>query len=90
MSKIKIYFVELFTVMAWVSLLSYIFFCTFTGIKDDSIRDAWNILLFIGGFVWGKSTEKEKKTNSNEGTTTAQISATITQEPITDAKENNT
>lgn len=78
---------ELFTIMAWISLSGYIFFCTFSGIKDESsVRDAWNLLLFIGGYVWAKSTDKEKK-STNEGTTTAEISATITQQPSNE--ENN-
>jgi hypothetical protein len=85
--NIKSYFVELFTIMAWISLSGYIFFCTFSGIKDESsVRDAWNLLLFIGGYVWAKSTDKEKKSTS-EGTTTAEISATITQQP--NNEENN-
>jgi hypothetical protein len=90
MNKFKVYFVELFTVMAWFSLGSYIFYCTHNGLKDDSIRDAWNILIFIAGYVWGKSSfDKVKNNQSDPGTTTAEISATITQEPKEDAQQNN-
>jgi hypothetical protein len=89
MNSFKSLFVEIFTVMAWLLLSAYIFICTFYGFKDDSIRDAWNILIFISGYVWGKSSfDKAKNGITDNKTTTAEISATITQEPINN-EENN-
>lgn len=84
MNKFKLIFVEIFTIMAFLLLMSYIFYCTVMGIKNDSVRDAWNLLLIIGSFVWVRSAEKVKNNQPQpEGTTTAEISATITNEPVT-------
>lgn len=82
MNKFKMHFVELFTVMAWITLFSYIFYCTVMDIKSDSVRDAWNVIVFIAGYVWARSSkENNKGLSPTEGTTTAEISATITSEP---------
>lgn len=89
MKSFKLHFVELFTVMAWISLFGYIFYCTVLGIKSDSVRDAWNVIVFIAGYVWARSSkENGKGVSPTEGTTTAEISATITQEPITNDNSN--
>lgn len=87
MKDFKTYFVEVFTVMAWFTLFGYIFYCTISGKKDDSIRDAWNIIVFIAGYVWARSTEDKSKKTKDAGTTTAEISASITTNP--DEQENN-
>lgn len=78
---VKTFFVELFSVMAWVSLLGYVIYCETMGIKTDSVRDAWNILLLISGFVWGRGAKEGKKTNGEPGTTTAEFTAHVTTEP---------
>lgn len=72
-------FVEAFTLMAWITLLSYVAYCTAMGIKTDSVRDAWNILILIAGFVWGNAAKQNKKT---DGTTimTTDAPTTITTE----------
>lgn len=57
-SIFKELFAEIFTVLAWVTLLGFVFYCTFTGNKTDSVRDAWNILILIAGFVWGNMHKK--------------------------------
>lgn len=57
----KAQFSEKFTLMAWVTLLSYIWFCTAVDIKTDSVRDAWNILILIAGFIWGSAAKQTKK-----------------------------
>lgn len=82
MKNVKEYFAEFFTLLAWLTLLAFVFYCTITGNKTDSVRDAWNILILIAGFVWGKGHERKL----NAGNSTAEISATITTNP--NAEEN--
>lgn len=79
MKTLKENFAELFTLMAWITLLLYIFYCTYTHNTTDSIRDAWNVIILIAGFVWGS---QHKKTP--EVKTTTELTAdgtTITTEP---------
>jgi hypothetical protein len=64
MKLFKELFSEIFTILAWVTLLTYIFVCTFYGIKTDSIRDAWNVVILIAGFVWGSKHQKSNSSNS--------------------------
>lgn len=78
---LKTFFVELFSLMAWVSLLGYVIYCETMGIKTDSVRDAWNILLLISGFVWGRGAKESKKAGPEPGTTTAEFTAHVTTEP---------
>lgn len=59
MKYVKDYFPEIFTLLAWITLLGFVFYCTVTLNKTDSVRDAWNILILIAGFVWGKGHEKK-------------------------------
>ena len=59
----KYEFAKGFTVMAWITLLAYVAWCTFAGIKTDSVRDAWNILILIAGYVWGKTDHGRNKPN---------------------------
>lgn len=58
MKTFKELFAEIFTFLAWVTLLGFVFYCTITGNKTDSVRDAWNILILIAGFVWGNAHKK--------------------------------
>lgn len=77
---LKTLFVELFTLMAWVTLIGYVVYCETMGIKTDSVRDAWNILLLIAGFVWGRGA-KEAKKHSEPGTITVPEQEIETQKP---------
>ena len=56
------HFVEKFTIMAFICLLGYVWYCTAMNIKTDSVRDAWNILILIAGFIWGSAAKQNKKT----------------------------
>jgi len=58
MKQLKDYFPEIFTILAWITLLGFIGYCTVTANKTDSVRDAWNILILIAGFVWGSKHQK--------------------------------
>lgn len=78
--NLKQLFNEIFTLMAWITLLSFVVYCTVTDNKTDSVRDAWNILILIAGFVWGSSQKNHTSEPAKPGTTTAEISGTITTE----------
>jgi hypothetical protein len=65
MKTLKENFSEIFTIMAWLTLFGYIWYCTANQNKDGE-RDAWNIMLLIAGFVWGS----QHKKNSEQKTTT--------------------
>ena len=65
MKSLKDYFSEIFTLLAWITLLTFVAYCTITGNKTDSVRDAWNILILIAGFVWGSSNNKSKTDKNN-------------------------
>lgn len=58
---IKDLFTEIFTILAWITLLGYVVYCTVENIKTDSIRDAWTILVLIAGFVWGSKHQKAQQ-----------------------------
>lgn len=58
MKTLKEHFPELFTLLAWITLLGFVAYCTITDNKTDSVRDAWNILILIAGFVWGSKHQK--------------------------------
>jgi len=64
--KFKEHFSEIFTILAWITLLGFVLYCTVTENTSDSIRDAWNILILIAGFVWGSS----QKARTADKTTT--------------------
>lgn len=76
MKALKDLFAEIFTVLAWVTLLGFVFYCTMTGNKTDSVRDAWNILILIAGFVWGNA-HKRQNQSVNIPTDTIDIKGTI-------------
>lgn len=80
MKAFKENFSELFTAMAWITLFGYIFYCTITHTKTDDVRDAWNVMLLIAGFVWGS---QHKKDVDQKTTTEVSVdgSATVTTEP---------
>ena len=69
MKTLKDYFPEMFTILAWVTLLGFILYCTVTDNKTDSVRDAWNILILIAGFVWGSKHQKSMADNKPVATT---------------------
>lgn len=69
MKWLKENFPEMFTLLAWITLLGFVFYCTVANSKTDSVRDAWNILILIAGFVWGSKHQK----NSGEVKTTTEI-----------------
>lgn len=82
-------FSEIFTLLAWITLLGYVFYCTVQAIKTDSVRDAWNILILIAGFVWGKAHQRSQTPSTPEGTTKTELNltaTTVTEEPK--SKEN--
>lgn len=68
----------MFTILAWVTLLGFVVYCTIADKKTDSVRDAWNVMILIAGFVWGSS--QKKSAPDHTGTTTAEISGSITTE----------
>jgi len=81
MKQIKEFFPELFTILAWVTLLGFVFYCTVTLNKTDSVRDAWNILILIAGFVWGSKHQK----NQDQQKVTTEVSEDLTKvttEPV--------
>lgn len=81
MKSLKENFSEIFTLLAWITLLGYIFYCTVQLIKTDSVRDAWNILILIAGFVWGSKHQRALDA-SKTTTEVTQDSTIITQEPV--------
>jgi len=83
MKSLKENFSEIFTLLAWITLLGFVVYCTATLNKTDSVRDAWNILILIAGFVWGS---KHAKAQSTDNTTTAEINATVTTTPKEEEK----
>lgn len=76
--KFKEHFSEIFTILAWITLLGFVFYCAITGNKSDSVRDSWNILILIAGFVWGSS-QKSKTTDKTTTEVTEDLTK-ITQE----------
>lgn len=86
MKTIKDNFSEIFTLLAWITLLGFIVYCTMTSNKTDSVRDAWNILILIAGFVWGSKHQKALQ-NNGDNTTTAEINATVTTTPKEESNE---
>lgn len=82
---LKTLFVELFTLMAWVTLVGYVVYCETMGIETDSVRDAWNILLLIAGFVWGRGAKEGKKTGE-PGTITVPEQQIETEKPKEESK----
>lgn len=80
MKTLKENFSEIFTLLAWITLLGFVAYCTITGSKTDSVRDAWNILILIAGFVWGS---KHRSQATDKVTTEIKDdSMTITTEPL--------
>ena len=69
MKQLKENFPELFTLLAWITLLGFVLYCTITDNKTDSVRDAWNILILIAGFVWGSKHQKSMADNKPVATT---------------------
>jgi len=86
MKTLKENFPEIFTLLAWVTLLGFVLYCTITLNKTDSVRDAWNILILIAGFVWGS---KHQKAQDQRTTTelTPDGSALLTTEPASTQSE---
>ena len=80
MKTIKENFTEIFTLLAWISLLGFVLYCTITESKSDSIRDAWNILILIAGFVWGSKHNRAPEQKVTTEFTSA--ATTITSEPV--------
>lgn len=79
MKLFKELFSEIFTLLAWVTLLGFVTYCTMTGNKTDSVRDAWNILILIAGFVWGsKHQQKIQAGSTDPGVTTTEFNLTAT------------
>lgn len=81
MKTIKDNFPEIFTLLAWITLLGFITYCTMTLNKTDSVRDAWNILILIAGFVWGSKHQKSLQSSEGVTKTDVNISATTITEP---------
>lgn len=71
-------FSEIFTLLAWVTLLLFVTYCTITHNKTDSVRDAWNILILIAGFVWGKAHQRSQPVQPPEGVTKTELNFTAT------------
>ena len=76
--KFKEHFSEIFTILAWITLLGFVLYCTVTLNKTASVGDAWNILILIPGFVWGSSANK--RTTDNTTTEVTEDLTKITQE----------
>lgn len=81
MKHIKEFFTEIFTLLAWFTLFAFIFYCALTGNKTDSVRDAWNVIILIAGFVWGSKHQKSLDANKTTTEVTQGVT-TITQEPV--------
>ncbi|RZK39115.1 MAG: hypothetical protein EOO61_07455 [Hymenobacter sp.] len=74
----KATFEEKFAVLAFCCLFAYICVCTFLNLKTESIRDSWNLILFIAGTVWKSTRKTSTPAEPAPGNTTATINAEFT------------